>query len=145
MEKKDKYDLAIKIIIILGGIFSFFYGIHKYETIHKDESAKVFWSQQFPIYKELCKNAAIIATTEDSIQLNNSIEAYWRMYYGEARMVVDWQVHEKMSFFAKVLKDVERGFISRDELTLPSYELATRCRKSISESWDIPLSELKVE
>lgn len=64
------------------------------------------------------------------------------MYYGEARMVVDWQVHQKMSIYADLLKDIERGFKKRDDLIFASFELATQCRKSLSESWDIPLSEL---
>lgn len=145
MNKKDKIDTGLKFLFLIGGIISFMYGIHKYEKVNEDESAKAFWEQQFPIYKELCENAATIATTRDTNKMNQSIDAFWRMYYGEARMVVDWQVHEKMSMYAKALKDFERGFMVKEELTLPSYELATRCRKSLSESWNIPLSELQTE
>ncbi|WP_442845012.1 hypothetical protein [Leeuwenhoekiella sp. H156] len=145
MEKKDIIEVRLKILALIGALISFFYGIYKYQQVNDDNSSKAFWEQQFPIYKELCENTAIIAVTNDSIKSLRATENFWRMYYGEARMVVDWQVHEKMSNYASILKDVERGFKNKQELKVASYELATECRKSISTSWDIPLSELKTE
>lgn len=145
MERKDKLDLLLKFLALLGAIFSFFWGIHSYKKVNEDDSAKAFWSQQFPIYKDLCVSAATIATSHDSLMINKATDDFWRMYYGEARMVVDWQVHKKMSAYATILKDVERGFKNNDELVFASFELATQCRKSLAESWNIPLSELKLE
>jgi hypothetical protein len=145
MERKDKFDIVLKTIALIGAIVSFFYGIYNYKNINKDDSAKAFWNQQFPIYKDLCSSAATIATSKDSLLVQKATDDFWRMYYGEARMVVDWGVHKKMSQYASILKDFERGFKSSDELTLASYELATQCRKSLSESWNIPLSELSSE
>jgi len=145
MERKEKIDLFLKSLAILGAIFSFFWGIYTYKKVNEDDSAKAFWSQQFPIYKDLCMSAATIATSQDSLMIKKARNDFWRMYYGEARMVVDWQVHQKMSAYAATLKDVERGFKNSDELVFASYELATQCRKSLAESWNIPLSELKSE
>jgi hypothetical protein len=45
-------------------------------------------------------------------------------------MVVDWKVHQKMSAYATLLKDVERGFKNSNELAFASFELATQCRQS---------------
>ena len=145
MEKKDKIDIVLKTVAVAGAIVSFFYGLYNYNKINKDESAKAFWNQQFPIYKDLCISTATIATSKDSLLVRKATDDFWRMYYGEARMVVDWEVHKKMSSYASILKDFERGFNSSEELTLSSYELATQCRKSLSESWNIPLSELTSE
>lgn len=145
MEKKDKIDIKLKIVALIGAIISFFYGIYKYNQINEDNSSKAFWEQQFPIYKELCENTAIIAITNDSIKRIEATESFWRMYYGEARMVVDWEVHKKMSNYASILRDVERGFKEKHELKTASFELATECRKSLSQSWNIPLSDLNTE
>lgn len=145
MERKEKLDIIFKCIALVGAIVSFFYGIYNYKKINEDESAKAFWNQQFPIYKDLCISTATIATSKDSVARKKATDDFWRMYFGEARMVVDWQVHKKMSNYASILKGVERGFKNTDDLTLASYELATQCRKSLSESWNIPLSELTSE
>lgn len=145
IEKKDKVDFILKFLALFGAIFSFFWGIHRYNRVKEDESIKAFWNQQFPIYKDLCMTASTIATSHDSILINKATDDFWRMYYGEARMVVDWEVHLKMSAYASILKNVERGFSNTDELLFASFELASQCRKSLAESWDIPLSELKSE
>ncbi|MNK03956.1 hypothetical protein D3C87_218090 [compost metagenome] len=142
MEKKDKLDFLFKFIALLGAAFSFFWGIQNYNQINKDESAKAFWNQQFPIYKELCNSASTIATSDDSLAVKKAKNDFWRMYYGDARMVVDWQVHQKMSSYASLLKDIDRGFKDKDELIFASFDLATQCRKSLADSWNISLSEL---
>lgn len=145
MNRKEKIDLFFKSFALIGALFSFLYGIYNYKMINEDDSAKAFWSQQFPIYKDLCISASTIATSKDSVEIKKASNDFWRMYYGEARMVVDWEVHKKMSHYASILKDVERGFKSKDELTVASYELATECRKSLSKSWNVPLSKISSE
>lgn len=143
MERKDKIDLTLKTLALIGGLISFFYGIHRYVEVNKEESAKAFWNQQFPIYKQLCSSASIVATSEDSVDVYKATQDFWRMYYGEARMVVDQVVHVKMSNYASILKDVERKFRKREELKFASFQLSTACRASMAASWNIPLSELE--
>lgn len=143
MERKDIIDLFLKIFALVGALFSFFYGIHEYEKINQDESAKTFWAQQFPIYKDLCATAAMIATSSDSVSLSKANNEFWRMYYGEAQMVMDKEVHNKLSIFAKSLIMVERGEKKNYELFDEATQLSTACRMSLSKSWRIPLSNLK--
>ena len=145
MEKKDVIDIWLKLAVLIGAIITFFFGIYKYEKVNDDNSAKAFWEKQFPIYEELCENAALLAITKDSVTFLEASDSFWKMYYGKARMVVDWKVHEKMSNYASILKDVERGFGEAEDLKVLSYEIATECRRSLAKSWDIPLSELTTE
>lgn len=142
MEKKDKIDLFLKSLALVGAIFSFLFGIHRYEKVNQDESAKAFWNQQFPIYKQLCNTASTISTNTDSTIVNKAKNDFWEMYYGEARMVIDMKVHEKMSMFASTLIKVENKTADRNELVFAAFNLSTECRKSLSISWKIPLSEL---
>lgn len=142
MEKKDKIDIGFKVITVLGLLFSFFYGMHRYDVANKEASAQAFWNQQFPIYKDLCSTASTIATSTDSIEVKRSLDVFWRMYQGEARLVIDSKVHEKLNSFAISLRNIDGGSKNED-LTFKSYELAIQCRKSIAKSWNIPLSEIE--
>ena len=65
MERKDKLDLLLKFLALLGAIFSFFWGIHSYKKVNEDDSAKAFWSQQFPIYKDLCVSVKLVSQHPD--------------------------------------------------------------------------------
>ena len=137
-EKYYGWDTAIKIISLIGVAISFFYGIHKYETIKRDDSAKAFWEKQFPIYAQICESASIIATTTDSIKLKKADENFWALYYGKGRIVIDRRVHAKISVFGSKLMSYQTGLLNQIDLQPYVYELSAACKQSLSESWDNP-------
>jgi len=140
-----KWDILFKCLGVLGAVVVFFYGLWSYRQASKDDSAKEFWKQQFPIYVSLCKTAATIPTAQTQEQALAAKIEFWRLYYGEARLVVDAPVHKKLSAFAYQLKMQEKGLSDTEALTFAAYELSTECRMSMARSWNIPLSTLQTE
>lgn len=144
-EKFRKWGVAFKLMTLLGAIVLFIYGIFEYNRNNADESAKEFWKQQFPIYQELCKVAATIPLTSDSKVRANEEKRFWILFYGHARMVVDKEVQKKLSYYAYHLRMNKEHLTSDTELQYHAFELSTACRKSMANTWDIPLNMIKLE
>ena len=124
----------------------FFYGLWSYRQASKDDSPKEFWEATIPNIRfsmQDCRYDSPTAQTQEQVLAAKS--EFWRLYYGEARLVVDAPVHKKLSSFGYQLKMQEKGLSDTEALTFAAYELSTECRMSMARSWNIPLSTLQTE
>ena len=148
---QDNVEAIVKILNIVLAFSLAFYTISIGIKSIKESYKSKFWDKQLSIYSELVDNAALIATTDDSISYQKAKQRFLQLYYGEANVVIAKNVETKMVQFKKKLDfyEMNKGEVSPDndehvkqELQRISYELAVTCRNSSINSWNVKIGNL---
>ncbi|MBC7909311.1 MAG: hypothetical protein H7Y30_02355 [Pyrinomonadaceae bacterium] len=111
------------------------------------ESRKPFWEKQIALYFEASTSAATIATLPLNHPERKTAEEKFRLlYWGPLALVEDQAVKEAMVQFGSCLdgrsKECDSEIAREVELRNLSLNLANKCRKSISVSWNIDLNSM---
>jgi hypothetical protein len=151
-------DMVLKIVdrvfagisamaVVIGGIYA--YSLHLGErreerrkaeeqrqqeyNLREREFRLQLFKEQHPLYHDLCKTAARIASAEKLADANDSIKKFWELYYGELCLVEDQRVVEAVAAYADVLLDCEdKSESPPPRLPKLSMELAKACQQSMA-------------
>lgn len=142
-------DLLLKGATAIFAVVAGSIGLWKYFDASRKEFRKPYWERQLSLYFEVTAAAATLALVygeklDSSNREKLRIEAqekFWQLYYGALEIVTDNDVTEAIIEFKKSLIKHNARDAAR-ELELKSLSLARACRRSISKSWRIELSEL---
>lgn len=128
----------ITVVVALAGLF---WGVVSTLETWSRESRRPFLDKQLALYEEATKAAAILATSDDSAELVEAEERFWRLYWGELAMVengglgaANGGVEGAMVRFGAALRGEPRD---KQLLQQRSLELAHACRDSLAESWGV--------
>ncbi len=99
------------------------------------EARKPFLDRQLTLYTEATQVAAIIATSDDPVQVAASRQRFFELYWGELSLVENRGVEIAMVNFRNCL--MSKDACSKDALQQASLKLAHACRESLAESWGV--------
>ena len=133
-------EVWIKALSILGAVVAFCWGVFQFisgqnvqaET-RRIEATKPFLERQLKLYIEATQAAAMLATAENSDELDVANKKFWLLYWGELALVEDKRVEAAMVQFGRAL---ESGSVGQ-QLQQYSLTLAHACRDSLAESWGV--------
>jgi hypothetical protein len=137
---KNRIDVWLQTFSLMFVPITLAVGVWQYVESNEREFKKALWEYQLKKYAEICEAASSIATNPDAGKRMEAETLFWKLYYGDGRMVVDQNVHGAMSGFAKYLKSVSPLSTTDEELAVRAYAISTACRASLEKSWQIPLS-----
>jgi hypothetical protein len=138
--RKNLFDVWLQAGSLIFVGLTIAVGIWQYEESNRRDFKKVLWDFQLRKYEEICFNAATVATNPSLEKREEAEAAFWRLYYGDGRMIVDQEVHDRMNAFAVALKKKGRPLAPDNDLSSRAYDIALACRMSISLSWRVPLA-----
>ncbi|WP_150746919.1 hypothetical protein [Pseudomonas fluorescens] len=127
------FDEALKFVVVLGAVVSFFWGVLVWIETRRVESTKPFLQHQLALYIEASKAAAIIATSASEVEVDKSKTLFSRLYWGELALVENADVARAMFDFRIALE----ARSSQERLQILSLALARACGKSLDKSWGI--------
>jgi hypothetical protein len=108
---------------------------------HAIDARRPFLDFQLKLYQEATKMASVLATSDDTKELQAAEARFWQLYWGELGLVEnggikseDGGVEGAMVRFGEELK--KRGK-DRNLLTHLALGLAHTCRNSLAQSWNV--------
>jgi hypothetical protein len=145
------WDLLLKGATAIFAVIAGTIGLWKYFDTSRKEFRKPYWERQLSLYFEVTAAAATLAIVQgekldssDRERLRTEAqEKFWQLYYGALEIVTDNDVTDAIVEFKECLIKHKAGNATARDMELKSLALARACRKSISKSWSIELSELE--
>lgn len=133
LDTKDTIEVIKIVLAAIGGA----YGLWKYMDTAEQQFRRPFWERCLSLYAEASEMAARIAVVSQSEERDKAIQRFEELFHGAMCMVEDRDVEAKMVSFKQAL-DRNEG-----DLEVLAHELAWACRKSVGESWQVKLEELR--
>ena len=144
------FEFALKAIASLIALVGAYLAVRKYfdekgkanETA-RTESQKPFSAKQQEIYFDLLSTTALLAN-RNNIEDPDRVEAekhFWVLFWGAIPMVADEGVSAALDRFAETLDKLEKPGDPQKGIAMrnASMDLARACRRSLGESWNVPL------
>jgi len=148
MAKSGEEYAGIRTIIkggtLLVAIIALFCGT---QTLQEQYKSK-YWAHQLIVYSQLLNSTGNLASFElNSKEFSEAKYNFLSIYYGEVNLISTNNVKIKVNEIKQVLDQLENKHYSsdllKDKIRFLALELATECRISTLECWQIPLEELK--
>lgn len=155
LKKADKkwYVLIqyLPLTTVLVALAGFIFGIIQYKdqqqkdrVIREKEFKIKYWEKQLDVYINISQSAARLATLDNAEDREKEYQRFRELYYGNFLMVADEQVARTAKTFFQNYIDYRNDPRKQVGVQLSSKALANACRKSLGQSWDVPLNNLDV-
>jgi hypothetical protein len=148
-EIHNKWDIRAKFITLVLTIVTVFVGICQfnreqrnivilqYKLLAANDSIKAvnrLWEQKIQVYSDIGTSVgSILSCRQQDTVLDNQIQKFEILYYGEALIVEDSSVNKMMSKFKQDIDAYKGGFLSLFQLKIVGMALSKRLRENISE------------
>ena len=164
-EQHRRWDVAIKLIGIVGVIATSVVGLYQFHDIRDREIIQFedlknrellqfadskerefyseFWNQRLRLYIATLDKASAISKAESEDEVKEAITAFRLLFDGSMSVVQDPVVDRAMHQFEEKVRNVENGAMKPNELGILSYKLGRTCYESLRDSWDRPFSASK--
>lgn len=141
-----KTEIVVAVISLVGSLVAAIIALqanHQATTIaaqmsHFSERQKPFLQRQVELYFEIVDITSRIANLPESKDRSELEARFWILYWGQLGIVEDDLVIKQMIDFGKKLE----ANAGASDLKKVSIGLATACRKSLSNTWNLDLAEL---
>jgi hypothetical protein len=146
--KRESTETLLKSVGALVAVGSLFWGVttflitsrHQSET-RLLEARKPFLDRQLTLYTEATQTAAILATSENPVELEKARRTFWELYWGNLAMVENGGlVRSEENVEAAMVKFgacLSRHCKQDPDLQQLALRLAHACRDSLAVSWDV--------
>ena len=85
-ESHNRWDIVLKVVMILGALWTAWTYFDKKET----EFHKTFWDAQLKLYLEATDTASKIANLPQTDKVRtDAVERFWQLFYGPLHVVED--------------------------------------------------------
>lgn len=124
--------------LLVGAIWAFYLHIDagRTESRHrKQELAMQIYKERQPLYHKLSEAAAKIAAAvpmkKKVVDINDAIEKYWVLYYGELILAEDDKVRQAQIGFSKTLLIAQKSDYMVDDLVTKAIQLSAACQEAL--------------
>jgi hypothetical protein len=142
MCKAEFWELIIKALTLVGGIFVAVWAYYTYTDTKEKEFYTQYWNRKFALFEETSKAASTLATTSSPEEFRKARELYRELFFGRLSLVEGKRVKEAMEGFAGMIPTNDPPKLPLTSLEQPAYQLTIELKKELSESWKKPFSEL---
>lgn len=146
LERKNRWWIRIAeylpLITTIIAVAAFTFGIIQYRSNQEKEFKKSFLSKQLELYSEVSSSAARLAVLDDSDERNKEFIHFKELYHGNLRMVADKKVYDEVQSFLNTYMNLRTERTRQREIEDASRRLASICRESVQQTWEVPLQSL---
>lgn len=134
----------IPLLTALVAVAGFLVGVRQNNIARENEFKRYFWEQQLRYYVDAAESASALATLPEGPERDAAHVRFQQLYHGGLVVFEDESVAFAMRDFAQNYMDYKRNRGLQVVLQRSARDLATACKESLAQQWDVSLKDRDV-
>ena len=141
METKDKWELTLKTLALVGGAIAGVFAYFKYSDTKTKEFYTSYWNTKAALYRDITEVAGTLATTPSKEKFEELKARYWALAFGPMTLVESKGIEKKIAAFGDLVDKHSVQDLPAYPLEPDANDLACAFKDDLIKSWRTPFSE----
>jgi hypothetical protein len=141
METKDKWELTLKTLALVGGAIAGVFAYFKYSDTKTKEFYTSYWNTKAALYRDITDVAGTLATTPSKEKFEELKARYWALAFGPLTLVESKGLEKEIAAFGDLVDKQSVQDLPAYQLEPHANDLSGALKDDLIKSWRTPFSE----